>query len=492
MPRKPKQEKETISVVVNGTPVVVILHPPTSRRKSWFAYWNGLIASRSTGQRNLKEATIAAENMVKSGGRRAALQNTVLSDEQFDEIQRVHFSRKTDEKAKVRAKKSFDSCIEGIAAFREITGLKPITLATPDDCAAFQRNALVLPNQWRKRPMEERRPPSEYTQKAREQRRRTGIADALDDLPCYSPNSVLKWSRSLQAAFERANRNALKRKCVRGVVDEKRLLTSNPWSQFTWIEGTTRPIRQFDGGELLSLLSFFESKTGLSVGPAAVKVFIWSCCRKLEVASLTWDSLRMVGKEIHFEIVGKWGVEKWFRIPEGLYQELLAFRTKSPFVFAAYCEQVRQFHDEENPGTAKGIQAEFTPKNFGRWFYGLVKKWGEQTNCGAYVHIFRKTALQLAWDGEDEASQRVAADAGVSESVLLGHYVKPKLWRKSNRTYYRIQASLPPDVASRYGHKETPLSALERRLEAARADKDWPLVAELAVRLAKERQPEAG
>src|SRR5207249_4834030 len=102
--------------------------------------------------------------------------------------------------------------------------------------------------------------------------------------------NVLKWSRSLQAAFERINRNALKRKCVRGVVDEKRMLTSNPWSQFTWIEGRSRPIRQFDGEELLlSLLTFFESKNGVSVGPAAVKLFLWSCCRKLEVAGLTWD-----------------------------------------------------------------------------------------------------------------------------------------------------------------------------------------------------------
>src|SRR5262249_42576232 len=237
--------------------------------------------------------------------------------------QRVHFGRKTDERARLRAKKSLDSCVEAIAAFREITGIEPITLATPDDCAAFQRTALTLPNQWRRLPVEQRRPVSEYTQKAREQRRKDGLADAVDELPCYSPNNVLKWSRSLQAAFERANRNAVKRKCVRGVVDEKRLLTSNAWSQFTWIEGRDRPIRQFDAAELLSLLTFFESKS-MTVGPAAVKVFLWSCCRKLEVASLTWDSLRLVGKEIHFAVVGKWGVERWFRIPEKLYQELLA------------------------------------------------------------------------------------------------------------------------------------------------------------------------
>jgi len=200
----------------------------------------------------------------------------------------------------------------------------------------------------------------------------------------------------------------------------------------------------------------------------------------------------LVGKEIRLDVVGKWGVERWFRIPEKLYQELLAFRTESRFVFAAYPEQIRRYHDQEHPGTAKSIQVDFTPKNFARWFYGRVKEWGEKSNCGAYLHVFRKTALQLAWDGEDDVGRRVADDAVVGETVLLSHYVKPRLWRKSNRTYYRIQASVPPEVASRFGHVETPLSALERKLEAASAARDWPLVAELAACLAKECQSEAG
>jgi hypothetical protein len=71
MPRKPKQEKQTITVVVNSKPVAVTLHPPTGIRTSWYAYWAGLVASKSTGQRNLEDAIIAAEEMVKNGGQRA-------------------------------------------------------------------------------------------------------------------------------------------------------------------------------------------------------------------------------------------------------------------------------------------------------------------------------------------------------------------------------------------------------------------------------------
>ena len=39
MPRKPKLEKTAITVVVNGTPVTVTLHPPTGTRRSWYVYW---------------------------------------------------------------------------------------------------------------------------------------------------------------------------------------------------------------------------------------------------------------------------------------------------------------------------------------------------------------------------------------------------------------------------------------------------------------------
>jgi hypothetical protein len=41
MPRKPKVEKQTVTVIVIGTPVSVILHSPTKARKAWYAYWNG-------------------------------------------------------------------------------------------------------------------------------------------------------------------------------------------------------------------------------------------------------------------------------------------------------------------------------------------------------------------------------------------------------------------------------------------------------------------
>src|SRR5262249_2490939 len=140
---------------------------------------------------------------------------------------------------------------------------------------------------------------------------------------------------------------------------------------------------------------------GVSVGSIAAKVFLWSSCRKLEVASLQWSSLRIVGNEVHFEIVGKWGVERWFRVPESVYQELLDLQTDSTFVFAAYKCQLRQFH-ANRPNAFQCIKDDYRPMDFGRWFYKRVRDWSKaHSDRTAFVHMFRKTTLQYARSGED-------------------------------------------------------------------------------------------
>src|SRR5262249_56027877 len=129
------------------------------------------------------------------------------------------------------------------------------------------------------------------------------------------------------------------------------------------------------------------------------------------------------GREYEFEIVGKWGVERWFRVPEALYRELQALRTDSPFVFAAYTEQIRRFH-AGNAGCLRKIRDDFRAENFGRWVYERVKEWAEQSGTGrAYLHVFRKTALQHARRGED-INRQVAEDACVREAGPKADTVK--------------------------------------------------------------------
>jgi hypothetical protein len=470
MGRKPQPKKRTLTVVVNGKTIQVILHPPRPPRKAWYAYWAGVTNGKSTGQTEFEKAAIVAEEMVRNGGKRAILEDAVLSDEEFRSIQRAHFDRKTDARAKKRAGKSLVLCLEAIEAFKEIAGISPIVTATADDCAAFQRKALHLPKSWRLK----------YP-KAKGK-----------DADCYSPHTVLRWSRSLQAGFERASINGGK-KCIRGIVDNSKLLTSNPWRAFTWIEGADKPIRQFSSDELVSILDWFDRKwEGVSVAPAAAKGFLWLWCRLSELASLKWDDLHIVGDEYHFEIIGKMGVEKWARIPDGLYREMLAFKTASPFVFAAYNAQIRQnFQRRKLALFAANVGPEYTPDSFGNWLQSRIPEWAKATGRPhATPHVFRKTALQHARRGED-LNRLVAQDAKVTTSVMMRHYVsehQEELCHASNRTYARILASLPPDVAKRYGYQPENLAAdLEARLEVAIKAKDWPLVADLANRLGKDR-----
>ena len=72
MGRKTKRIKQAITVVVNGAVIPVILPPPKPPRRTWYAYWSGLVASKSTGQTDFEQAALAAENMVRNGGNAAA------------------------------------------------------------------------------------------------------------------------------------------------------------------------------------------------------------------------------------------------------------------------------------------------------------------------------------------------------------------------------------------------------------------------------------
>jgi integrase len=476
MPRKPKLEKQTITVIVNGLPIAVVLHPPTGERKSWYAYWNGLVASKSTGQRNLDDAIIVVEKMVKrwiegGTGAQPTVDDLVMSDEEFKALQQAHYRRRKDPAAARRAAKTLKDCLESIEAFKAITGLDRVATATPHDCGRFQQEALTKPKNWR------------HTH-ARE-----GCKEHV------SPNTVLKWSRTLAAAFERANRNA-GRKCIRGVLPEEKLLESNPWSRFAWlVEGIKRPVLQFNPDELLSLLTFVETKwAGIEAAAAAFKTLLWSGLRREELSTLSWDALRFVDAEQHFEVIGKHGVRRWLRLPDGLYNELAAMRTDSSYVFAAYTVQLQRFHEAE-PNFAQNIRAEFKPANFEQWLYRRVKDWASENDKGsAYLHTFRKTGLQHAREGED-INREVATDARVSTSVMTGHYVTQsdaQLRAGSNRTFRRILASLPPKVARRYGHVETKSAGLEQQLQQAVEQKNWDLVRELSARLSQKDRATAG
>jgi hypothetical protein len=97
-----------------------------------------------------------------------------------------------------------------------------------------------------------------------------------------------------------------------------------------------------------------------------------------------------------------------------------------------------------------------SPVNLGDWFYERVRQWSEsQLDRPACVHMFRKTTLQYALAGEN-VIQQVADDARLGAGVMMTNYAEERdleMREKSNRTFRRIAASLPLNVAQRYGHR---------------------------------------
>jgi len=166
---------------------------------------------------------------------------------------------------------------------------------------------------------------------------------------------------------------------------------------------------------------------------------------------------------------------------------MVQIKTDSPFVFAAYTKQLRRFHEAKNrPDNAQRVGAEFKPICLADWFSDRLADWSSiLPNGHAYPHVFRKTSLQYARSGED-VNRQVAKDARVSESVMMTNYVKEtdeQLRQASNRTFNRLLASLPAELAIRYGHEDDSPNDLESQLKVAMTAKDWPKVAELSALL---------
>jgi hypothetical protein len=130
---------------------------------------------------------------------------------------------------------------------------------------------------------------------------------------------------------------------------------------------------------------------------------------------------------------------------------------------------------------------DFDIYNAGRWFYERVREWSGGEAC---VHMLRKTVLQYARVGED-ASRALAKDARVSEGVMMTHYVKEQdlqFRAGSNAMFQRLCLSMTPEVARAFGHEHSATAILEQRLRDAIGTRNWPLVVEIAKKLAKQER----
>jgi hypothetical protein len=179
-----------------------------------------------------------------------------------------------------------------------------------------------------------------------------------------------------------------------------------------------------------------------------------------------------------------------------IFNRLLeAIRTENDYVFAAHNEQLRRYHERKGRSdNAQRVGAVFKPLCLGDWFADRIDDWSAALPKGrASTHVFRKTSLQYVRSGED-INRQVASDVRVGESVMMTSYVREtdeQLRQASNRTFSRILASLPVELAHRCGHPEL-INDMEERLRRAIQVQDWQLAAKLTAKLAEEQSSSAG
>ena len=68
-----------------------------------------------------------------------------------------------------------------------------------------------------------------------------------------------------------------------GLVTQSRLLTANPWGQFSWVEAAEKGLRQFDERELLA---FLDADLRWRVEAGDIDVFIGASSADLRLADV--------------------------------------------------------------------------------------------------------------------------------------------------------------------------------------------------------------
>jgi hypothetical protein len=202
---------------------------------------------------------------------------------------------------------------------------------------------------------------------------------------------------------------------------------------------------------------------------------------------LEWKDCRSYQTDIHFDFIGKWGIERWARIPILLFEELHRFRNQSSYVFAGYVDQLRDYYlQSQQNHHAMRVGDVYSPKAIADWFHDKLRHWHQSTGAPpATQHVFRKTFLQFARRGDNRAAA-VANDARVSKEVLERHYTdeeEEELRQMSNRIFDRLMAGLPLEVLERYGQKVDQITQNKSDLLAAYESGDWPEAARLAAEL---------
>jgi len=439
---KAKDKWKSMTVDRDGEILTVYLHPPGTLRNP--NSWAWTCKRVGVNGRSLKVGTFAeAKERVFAWFKgepvreeKARQERAILSWEDWDAIQVAHTASRA-EKDRTRAERTLEECRKAQRLFIAVTGADSASSVDADLVGRFQ---LECP----KRISKFRRP--------------------------YGRTTVYKTLSHMSASFNRCDRNSGK-KCVRGVVPSERLLEANPFEQIQWVQPDAKPIRQFDRGELKSLFGW-KFIGGCPLLSLFAKVSLWACGRLEEMTELRWDWLDSEGYITIPGMKAKWGKGKTFRIPNDLAAELHSYRNGSPFVWAGYVEQLRDFHKTTGHGASALKVKAFAPQRLRVSFQKWIAAWAKAGKAGRGLshHAFRRTGLQWSREGQLRATEGdYAKAANVSLNVADKSYTtKPqRLW--ADLAYRNIAGELVPDqeLAERMGLG--PVSAPTVAVEAVKA-----------------------
>jgi hypothetical protein len=224
------------------------------------------------------------------------------------------------------------------------------------------------------------------------------------------------------------------------------LLSANPFEQVQWVEVDNKIIRQFGRDELKSLLSW-KFVGGCPLVSLFAKISLWACGRLEEMTELRWDWVDSEGYISIPDEKAKWGKGKMFRIPLCTLAELERYRTESPFVWAGYVDQLRDYHKTTGHGSSASKVKDFNPQRLRISFQKWIGQWSRMNKVeGLSHHAFRRTGLQWSREGQLRSSESVYAQASnVGLDVADKHYTtKPKrIW--ANITYRNIASEIEGD-----------------------------------------------
>lgn len=456
---KARDKWKSMTVEKDGQILTVYLHPPGTFRNP--NYWAWTCKKVNINGRSLKVGTFAeAKERVFAWFKaepireeRVRQERAILSWDDWEAIQVDHTSKRTT-KDRVRAERMLTECRKAQRLIVAITGAEHASAVDADTVGRFQIECRIRISKYG-------RP--------------------------YGNTTIRKTLAHLSASFNRCNRKAGK-KCVRGVVVADKLLDGNPFEQVQWVEADDKPVRQFT---VEQLKSFFGWKI---IGHCPLislfaKTSLWACGRLEEMTELRWDWVDSAGYISIPDDAAKWGKGKAVRVPPAFLAELQRHRSDSPFVWAGYVEQLRDYHLTRGHRASAHKLKGFAPQRLRVTFQKWIAEWGDDSKAtdGLSHHNFRKTGLQWSRENQLRSTEGdFARAANVTLDVAKKHYTTTpqRIW--ADLVFRNIASELGKDeeLAVMMGFEKatapiTPMDAVQAAINAG----DWDEAARLLKRL---------